>query len=825
MGGALQNVRYSLRQLAKAPLFTTVCVLTIALGIGASTAVYSVMNAVLLRYLPVGNPEQLVYVHLKNQPLKTSQTGYGDLSLSLPIFEALRARHDVFKEVIGFAPLGFQKIAVRIGAEPEEALGEMVSGNFFSALEVKPFLGRGFTLQDEWSHAPIAVLNYSWWTGRFASDRNVLGRTLYVKGVPFTIVGVGPPSFHGANPDHPMDFWIPLQNRPELNPWGNAPGSETLYGSPAWLALMMVGRLQPGVSLKQAEAQLTPEFQNVLANAAPAEAHEEKPLPILSTVRGVETLRRDYEHPLHFLMSMVLLVLVIACTNVVMLLLARNASKLPEFRLRQALGANRGAIFLSSLRESLLLVGTGAALGWWFASAATQALTTWSGIAIFVEPDRRVLLFTGGIAMVTAVIFGLAPMPLITRVPLNGISRSSSGTAGAEHNSLWGRKLVVALQVSLCVVLLCAAGLLYRTLRNLQSSDLGMHTAGLLVFGISPQSNIRADADAVRFHTALLERMRSLPGVDSATIMQIRIGSGGSDNNAVLVDGRNPTPEKRFAMVRSNCVGPGFLRTLGIPLRAGRDIADSDTADSPKVAIVNETFAEQYLPGVSPLGHRFGLYGDAAEYTIVGVAGNSRYTSVRETERPMAYVPFTQTTGVLGMQYELHTAGNPKLLIREAEQVVHAFDPNLPLHRPMTQQDQFAESVAQERLIANLSIFFGCLAAFLVAMGLYGTISYGVNRRTMEIGVRMALGAEKRAVYWLVLKEAGWLIGFGIAGGLLASLCVSRALQQVLFGVQPWDGGTLAGVSVLLAVAALLASFAPARRAAHVNPIDALRTE
>jgi len=785
------------------------------------------MNAVLLHFLPVPNPQQLVYFHLKNQPLSTSQTGYGDMSMSLPVFEAMRIRQEVFADVIGFAPLAFEKVAVRIGAEPEETLGEMVSGNFFSGLQAQPILGRGFTLKDESTHAPIAVLNYSWWKSRFGGDKDILGRTIYIKGIPFAIVGIAPPGFNGVDPVHPaMDFWIPLQDRSELNAWGAPSTDHTLYGSPNWLALLMLGRLRPGASPQQASAQLTPTFQNALANASPVDPHEQKPQLILSGVRGVENLREDYEHPLRFLMSMVVLVLLIACANVVMLLLARNATRLPEFCLRQALGANKRALFLQMLRESVLLVAAGAALGWIFAGAATQALTVWSGVDIVIEPERRVLLFTAGVSAVVAIAFGLAPMGLITRLPLNLALRSTGGAAGTRQDRLWGRKLVMALQISLCMVLLCAAGLLYRTLRNLESRDLGMRTDGLLVFGIGPQLNIHTDAEAVRFHTALLNRMRALPGVDSATVMEVRIGSRGSDNDGVLVDGHDPMPHRPFAGVRSNFVGSSFLHTLGIPLQLGRDLEDSDTADSRKVAIVNQTFVDRYLPGIYPLEHHIALLGDRkVQYTIVGVAGNSRYTSVRETERPMAYFPFTQTRGVLDMQYELHTRGDPKMLIPEAAKVVHEIDPNLPLQKPTTQQAQFAETVSQERLIANLTVFFGGLAAFLVAIGLYGTISYGISRRTMEIGVRMALGAQRREVLWMVLLESFSMAALGLGVGIPAALAVGTTLRSMLYGLSSSDPLTILVALVGVAIVTLAAAFFPAHRAASIDPMRALRME
>jgi predicted permease len=825
--GLAQGLRHTFRQLAKSPVFTGVCILTIALGIGANTAIFSVMNAVVLRSLPAANPQQLVYFHLRNQPLSTSQSGFSDMSMSMPVYDAMRTRKEVFQEVIGFAPLVFDKVAVRVGSEPEEVFGEMVSGNFFTGLGVQPVLGRGFTPEDESTHAPVAVLNYAWWKGRFAGDKNVLGKTIYVKGVPITVVGVAPPGFGGVDPVHPsMDFWIPLQNRTELNAWGTPPTDHTLYGSPDWLALDMLGRLQPGISPKQAEAQLTPAFRSALASASPIDPRDQKPLLVLSNIRGIENLRDDYEDRLNFLMVMVALVLLIACANVVMLMLARNAGRLPEFCLRQALGANGGALFLQLLQESLVLVAAGAALGWLFAGAATQALAAWSSVDILIQPDKRVLLFTAGIAATVAIAFGLAPMPFLSRLPLNLALRSSGGTVSTGRNRLWGRKLVVALQISLCMVLLCAGGVLYRTLRNLKSSDLGMRTAGLLVFGISPQSNIRSDADAIRFHTALLERMRTLPGVDSATIMQVRIGSGGSDNDGVLVDGRNPMPNRPFATVRINLVGSAVLHTLGIPLRLGRDIQDSDTASSPKVAIVNQTFVDRYLNGGDALGHHIAVVGDPrVQYAIVGVAGNSRYTEVREDDRPMAYVPYAQPQGVLGMQYELHTTGDPKMLIREAAKVVHDTDPNLPLEKPMTQQDQFEESISRERLTANLSVFFAGLAGFLVAIGLYGTISYGISRRTMEIGVRMTLGAQRREVLRMVLVESLSVAALGLALGIPAILALAKTLRSMVYGLSPNDPLTILLALAGIAAVTLAAAAIPARRAASIDPMRALRME
>ncbi|MGA8028415.1 MAG: ABC transporter permease [Bryobacteraceae bacterium] len=823
----LNDLYYAFRQLVKSPAFTIVSILTIALGIGTNTAVFSVMNAVLLRLLPVPNPQQLVLFHLKNQTLRTSQSGYDDTSLSMPVFEAMRTRHDVFTDVVAFAPLAFGKVPVRFGAEPEQVHGEIVSGNFFSGLGVEPLLGRGFTLQDEAHSTPVAILSYGWWNRRFNASRNILGQTLYVKSIAFTIIGVASPGFEGTDPGQPnMDFWIPMQRNPALNPWGEPPGDKTLYGSPDFLCLLMIGRLRPEVSPQRASAALTPLFRRTLAQASPVNPKDRKPELVFSDVRGIGTLRDDYEHPLHVLMTMVGLVLLIACANVAMLLLLRNAAKQREFALRRALGANARVLFGQLFSESFLMVTAGCALAWVFAGAATGALTRWSGLDFIIKPDGQVLLFTIAISAVVALAFGLVPMRVVNSLPLALTLRSSGAASNTERRRFSGRKVVVALQISLCAVLLFAGELLYASLRNLESSNLGMRTAGVLVFGITPQSDIRTDAQAIRLHLRILQALRALPGVDCATISAVRLGSGGSSNDGVLVDGQNPLPAKPYAPMRVNEVGSDFLRTLGIPLHLGRDIDEADIHGSNKIAIVDQTFADRYLPKTNPLGHQIALLeSPRVTYTIVGVSRTSRYTGVREPERPVAYLPFTQVSGVSEMQYEIHTFGDPNAILPEATKAVHRIDANLPLEGPITQREQFERTISQERLIARLSVFFGGLAMFLVLIGLYGTISYSMRARSTEIGVRMALGAQRYEVLGMVLRESALLAVFGLAIGLPLAFALARALRSMLFGLSSAD--PIACIAALTGIALITAgaTFLPAQRAATIDPIRALRME
>jgi predicted permease len=843
MATLLQDVTYAWRQLKKSPGFAFVAVLTLALGIGANTAIFSVMNAVVLRYLPVPNPQELVYLLGAHRPGNTSQTGDEDFSFTEYTFEQLRNQHQSFSDLMAFVPLGLPDVAVRYGDQPEEARADMVSGNFFSGLGVKLARGRGFVAQDEVQHAQVAVLSYDYWTRRFARSPSVIGETLYVKGVPFTIIGVADRGFAGVEPvdKKRMDLWIPLQNRPDLTAWGQADLHDgySLYGTKAWWCLMMIGRLKPGVTEKQAQAQLNPLFRRT-AYWGDAKVDPKAPAPELqfSPARGNQGLRKAYEQPVELLMAMVGVILLIACSNVAMLLMARNTTREREFSLRMAIGASGSHLFRQLFTESLLMVGAGAGLGWLFAQWSTQALATWSHFDVNISPDRNVLLFTLGASALAALVFGLAPLRKAVRVSPGLALKSSAAASTQDKTKHRAGRAVVALQVSLCMVLLVGAGLLLRSLRNLETANLGLQASGLLTFGVDPPQTLQTDAEVAQFFQALTSRLRTLPGVESVTLMQNRIGSGWSNNTYAYVDGVLPAGESEPSVMRWNAVGADYFHVLQIPLLLGRDLTDADAANASKVVVVNHTFAERFLPRRNPLGHHlaFGGATDSSnktpnpnpQYTIVGVAADSRYSAVDEATHPMAYFPYLQLgaiEGVATMHFELRMQGNPVGILPDVRGLVHEFGPDLPLLDPMSQQEQFADSFSQQRLLGRVSIFFALLAALLVATGLYGTLAYRVSRRTAEIGVRMALGAQRRQVLWMVLRESLAVTVAGVIVGLPLAIASVRVLRSTLFGLGPGDPLSFVAALIGMTLVTFIASLIPARRAASVDPMQALRTE
>jgi len=825
MTGLLQDLRYALRQLRRSPGFAAVSVITLALGIGANTAVFSVMSAVLLRALPVRNPHRLYYLRMANgqpQPPSASNTGDSNTSFSEPVFEALRARRDVFEDLIAYAPLNIGKVAVRYGETPEEAEGDEVSGNFFAGLSVPIAQGRSFALDDEKNHLPVTVISYSYWTRRFARNPSVLGDTLYIKGIPFTVIGVAARGFRGIEPGRSTDFWIPLQSRPELNAWSNPPETSSLYGTPRWWCLPLIARLRSNVTPAEAQSALQSTFgEAAKAGIGTIDPKQWKPLLDFFPARGIQGYNEQYRQPVQILMGLVLLVLLIACTNVALLLIARNEARQREFSLKLAIGAEKGHLFRQLLAESLLLVAAGALLGWAFAGVATDALASWSGIESDLRPDRTVLMFTVGISVVSALAFGLAPLWIALRAPISGVLRAAASNLTPDRRRALGGRLLMSCQVSICLLLLVAAALLLRTLRNYQTQDLGMRTEGLLVFGVTPQS-ANTTQQTLAFYRTLLDRIRNLPGVQGATLMENRIGSGWSNNNDNELDGANLIAKfGPSASVRSNNVGPDYFHVLGVPILQGRDIADSDTPDSAPVVVVNETFVRRFLPGTNPLGHKV-----RDNRMIVGVVKDSRYTSVGEDPRPMAYYAGFQTFSARAtMHVEVRTQGAPLNLLPAIRHLVIDIDPDVPLEGPMSQQAQFEESYAMPAVFARLGGFFGGLAALLVATGLYGTLSYRTNRRTAEIGTHMALGAQRSQVLWMVMRESLLITSVGVGVGLPLALVCVHLLGSMLYQLSPVDPTSFAIAIGCVTAIAGFAAFWPAWRAAKIDPMTALRYE
>jgi predicted permease len=821
----LRDLRHGLRSLLESPGFTITAILTLALGMGANTAVFSVMNAVLLRSLPVADADRVVYLRTSNPPrgtgtIDTTQT------FSYPVYDALRKQAGGMAAVIAYVPLSGNKVAIRYGAEPEEAEGDMVSGAFFSGLGVKLERGRGFTEQDEKDHAPVAVISDQHWTRRFARNPDVLGTTMYVNGIGFTIVGVAAKGFEGLEAGRSADFWIPLQNRPALNAWGNPlEDGKTYMTNPTWWCLRLIGRLSPGVTKAQAAAQMQPVFQQAayIGLGSPMQG-EMRPTLSLIDARGFPGYAEMYGKPLRLLMGMVGLVLLIALTNVGMLLMARNATRQREFSMKLALGAGRGDLLRQLLTESVLLVFAGGLLAWLFAVFATRALGFWAQIESSLAPDATVLRATIGVLALAVLLFGLAPLRIALSAAPSLVLKTSAAASGTDTGKSRMGRSIVALQMALCVVLLVAAGLLIRTLRNLENTPLGLKVDGLVVFGVKP--DIKSLAQGREFYGELIGKLRELPGVESVTIMEERLGSWWSDNSDMMVDGKLPEVANGASRtVRSNVVGPEFFTTLGVPVLAGRDFSDSDNATSPHVGIINEEFARRFFPNQNPLGHVIGPDNGMYQMTIVGMVKNHKFRSIDEEPIPMAWYMYAQIPMIGKMDVELRVHGEPLAILPSARKAVQQLDPNLPLIRPMTQRAQYDTTISNQMLFARLAGFFGLLAVSLVATGLYGTLAYRVNRRTAEIGIRMAMGAGRGQVVWMILRDSLLLTAVGVAMGVPLAMLVGRALGSSLYGVKPLDGASYLLAVLGVTSVALAASALPARRAANVEPLTALRAE
>jgi predicted permease len=778
-----------------------------------------VTNALLLQSLPVAEPQQLYRVNTSGTPNNSSQTGNDETSFSYSVFDHLRNNSNVLSALVAYVPLGIGKISARAGTMPEEVSADMVSGNFFSGLGVHAACGRILSSEDETQHSPFAELSYAYATLRFGDACSAIGHTIAIKGVPFTIIGVSASSFKGVDGDA-TDVWIPLQTRPELNAWGSI--QDNLISARNWWCILMMARVKPGVTKASAEAALNPLFQRAAyeplgGKPAPGEKPVRLSLVQAQGIAGAESNKQ----PLLIMQLMVGLLLIIACGNVLMLLAVRNAARAREFCVRLALGGSRMRLVRQLLAESFVLVCGGTVLGLIFALIATRGLARWAELDVVPAPDGVVLTFTLLISAAAALALGVGPAFLASRIGIADAIKNSATTAHRDRRRVAAGHLLTALQLALCLVLLAGTGLLVRTMQNLKHINVGFPTSGLLVFGISPQL---PDQDkAAAFYRDLIVKLLAVPQVQSVTLMGNRIASGWSNNTGAVVDGQKPKNVDDTSL-RWNNVGPDFFATLGVRLLAGRDFNEADTAKSGPVAIVNKTFVQRFLHGGNALGHTTS-YTSTTAFTIVGVVPDSKYTGVQEEPHAMAWFPYTQVGYIGTMHVELRTSGPAVAALPAVRAAVAQFAPDLALLQPRTQQAEFDRSITPEILLARLSTSFAFLAIILVTIGLYGTISYGVKRRTTEVGIRIALGAERSAVIWMILRSGILLCGIGLAIGLPLVFASSRFLASLLYGVTPLDPISIICAALGILAVGLIATLIPARRAASIDPMSALRYE
>lgn len=846
----LADLRFALRQLAKSPGFATVAVLSLALGIGANTAVFSLTNAVLLEMLPVKNPSELVLFNWladdnvgpqSSSGWSTREPGSNRLtstSFSVPTFEAFQKHSGPLASVFAFAPIG--SLNVMVDGVAEIAGGaQLASGGYHLGLGVVPVAGRLFTLEDDLPSAePVVVISYRYWQRRFGGDPAVIGKPITINGVPTTLIGVTAPSFNGTmQVGDVTDVTVPLIHEKRFN----RTSYDARQGNIWWVRIM--GRLAPGVTLAQARGSLEGFFQetargNLSMSVMPGQPSVEQdkiPLPQLRAEPGGQGLyeaRRNYEQSLRLLMGVVGLVLLVACANVANLLLARGAARRRELAVRLALGASRARIVRQLLAESVLLATLGAVAGLVFSIWGARALLAMrpfgSGVLdLDTSVDWRVLGFTSAVALATGIVFGLAPALRSTRLNLTAEFQGGVRTLGAGSRSALAKSLMVV-QVALSLVLLVGAGLFIRTLRNLQDVDVGFNRDQLLLFQINAAANGATSAQTMVTYERLRARFAELPGVEHATFARMPTLTASNWTTSVKVPGYVQT--ERFDSIRLNGTGPGYLTTLGVPLLRGRDFNDRDLQGAPKVAIVNQAFAKKYLGSEDDvIGRRFSTDRKSTEpdIEIVGLMRDSQYSHVKAAPPPVAYFPFAQLspdspgTGHFLLRYR----GGEAAITTAVRAVAREVEPTFPIMNVRTQRAQLDRLFAQERLFASLCSVFGALALVLAAVGLYGLMSYAVLRRTGEIGLRMALGALPRQVLGMIVRESLLLVVIGVVVGIGAALGATRWISSLLFNVPATDPFTYALVALGLTAIALFAAFLPARRASRVDPMKALRTE
>jgi predicted permease len=831
---AMRDLNHALRLLWRSPAFTLVAVLSLALGIGANTAIFTLLDQLMLRRLPVAHPEQLQMIWTTGPSLGSNQ---GSRASSYPMYQDFQQRAPAFSHVFCryYTPL-----SISLGNQTERVTGELVSGNYFQALGIGPALGRVFSPEEDdrvYKGHPVVVLSHQYWLARFGADAGVIGQKILVNNYPMVIVGVSAAGFSGIDPARSPQIRIPIQMKPLVTPASDNLGDRRRQ----WVQIF--ARRKPGYTMESAQASLQPLLSAILRTELESPALRDIPQRVRdqflartvlteSAANGYSDLRRSYSAALVVLMSMVGVVLLIACFNVASLLIARAAVRQKELAMRLAIGASRGQLLRQLLMESAVLAVMGGAIGLLLAVAMVQGLLRFlpaNGMlaTLRAEPDWRILAFNAALAIATALLFGLAPAWQALKVDLWSTLKEGAGSVGGSRGSVRLRKSLVTAQVAFSFLLVASALLFVKTLLNLKEMNSGFRDIdNLITFQMDPARSGYSLPRLKAFYQQVLENVRSLPGVKSAGYAWIQVLSGREADWDVLVEG--PRAEDRETQAYVNGLSPGYWRTMGVPFLEGRDFNDGDVGGRPKVAIVNRKFASYFFGNRSPIGRRIGLdTGPRAkpDIEIVGLVEDSLNEGPRQGVRRQVFFPFPQMNQPVATAFYVRTSADSGSMFTTLRRKIRELDATMPIYEMKTLEDQLDETLGTERLTATLSAAFGVLATLLAAVGLYGVMALTVARRTREIGLRMALGARQGALLWMVMKEAFGLLGIGLALGIPCAYLLSRYVSSQLFGVVAADLGTAAVASIALAAVAAGAALAPARRASLIDPIQALRHE